>query len=298
MMILVTGGTGFLGRAAVGALLAAGHEVIVLTRSPDRVSVVGVTTVQWDGVSALPSAVFDGVEGILNLMGEGIADKRWSTAQRKRLRDSRILGTRALVRGAIAHAKHLSAFICASAVGYYDSAETGDVTEMRAPGSDFLAQLCVDWETEAQGISKIMGVRELRLRLGMVVGPGGAIHKLRPLFLWGLGGKLGDGRQWMNWIHRDDVVQILLTALDDDTYFGAYNAVSPDNVSNAQFTRALGRTLKRPTLFWVPGLFLRLFLGQMATVLLNGPHVVPDRLLKNGFSFRYSRIENALEHVT
>ena len=230
-------------------------------------------------------------------MGEGIANKRWTPSQKQHLKNSRITGTRHLIQGAFTHAESLSSYIGASAVGYYDHNHSASLTESSPKGDDFLATLCQDWEAESEKITQLDGVRNVCLRIGLVLGKdGGALAKMKPPFKLGLGGKLGSGTQWMNWIHLEDLTDIIVSALTNSNMKGIYNAVSPNNVTNAQFTKSLGKVMNRPTLFPVPALILKLILGEMSQLLHQGNNVIPERLEKEGYSFQYDDLESALNH--
>lgn len=298
MNILITGGTGFVGEQLRLHLIRQGHSLSFLTRSPEKnKSRLGGAHkyFYWDATASEPPAkAFDGIDAIINLMGEGVAEKRWSETQKQKIYDSRIVGTRYLVEGAKKHAKSLKTFISASAIGYYDHTKPGPLTVQSDPANDFMGKLCQDWEKEAKAISQITDVREVHVRIGVVIGNGGALEKMVLPFSLGLGGKLGSGKQWMNWIHVHDLVRILTIALEDDSYHGVYNAVSPENVTNEEFTQTLGKALKRFTAFSVPKFALRLLLGEMAIVVLQGQEIRPSRLLDAGFNFEYKNLDAAL----
>lgn len=298
MNILITGGTGFVGEQLRLNLIRQGHSLTFLTRSPEKNSARFGDVHKyffWDATASEPPAeAYNDIDAIINLMGEGVAEKRWSDTQKQKIYDSRIVGTRYLLAGAKKHAKSLKTFISASAIGYYDHTKPGPLTVASDPANNFMGKLCQDWEKEATAISQMKGVREVRVRIGVVIGNGGALAKMVLPFRLGLGGKLGSGKQWMNWIHVHDLVRILTTALENPSYHGVYNAVSPENVTNEEFTQKLGKALKRFTPFSVPKFALRLLLGEMAIVLLQGQEIRPSRLLDVGFVFEYDDLDAAL----
>jgi uncharacterized protein len=231
-------------------------------------------------------------------MGEGVAEKRWTATQRKRMWDSRVTGTRHLVQGALAFAPKLDVFISASAIGYYDHEGPGDRDEQSPSSNRFIAELCRAWESESMAINNQKTIREVRLRIGVVLGAGGgAIDKMKYPYLLGIGGPLGNGTQWMNWIHRDDLVDLMVAALQEKKYSGVYNAVSPGNVTNTTFSGVLASILHRPNLFKVPRFVLKLILGEMAAVVLDGAKVVPARLNAAGFTFKYPQLTPALKEA-
>jgi uncharacterized protein (TIGR01777 family) len=296
MELLITGGTGFIGRALCRRLLADGHRLTVLSRWPRRVPALcgaGVSAVA--SLSELPrDRRFDAV---INLAGEGIADRPWSAARKQLLRDSRIGVTAALCDWIAAAASPPALLISGSAVGYYGSRGDQLLDEAAPVGADFAAHLCRDWEVEAARV-EALGVRLCLLRTGLVLGgDGGMLARLKLPFSLGLGGRLGDGRQWMSWIHRDDLVALIVYLLDHPTLQGPFNGTAPEPVTNADFTRALARALRRPALLPMPAFALRLALGEMAGLLLGGQRVLPQRALEAGFEFRYPTLPAALDEI-
>jgi uncharacterized protein (TIGR01777 family) len=288
MRVLVTGGTGLVGNPACHALRAAGHAVTVVSREPGRVP---ARAIGWDGLrAAMPET-----DAIVNLAGDPIAGGRWTAARKQEIRRSRIEATRALVEAIAAAEPRPGVLVNASAVGYYGDRGDAPLDENAAPGHDFLARVCVDWEGEARR-AEALGVRVVRLRFGIVLAPdGGALSAMLLPFRAGVGGRLGSGRQWVSWIYRDDVVGLIRDALANDAYAGAVNVTSPNPVTNADFTRALGRAVRRPTLLPVPGLALRLALGEMATMLLEGQRVLPAVAQRVGYAWRQPELPAALE---
>jgi uncharacterized protein len=288
MRVLVTGGTGLVGNPACHALRAAGHAVTVVSREPGRVP---ARAIGWDGLrAAMPET-----DAIVNLAGDPIAGGRWTAARKQEIRRSRIEATRALVEAIAAAEPRPGVLVNASAVGYYGDRGDAPLDENAAPGHDFLARVCVDWEGEARR-AETLGVRVVRLRFGIVLAPdGGALSAMLLPFRAGVGGRLGSGRQWVSWIYRDDVVGLIRDALANDAYAGAVNVTSPNPVTNADFTRALGRAVRRPTLLPVPGLALRLALGEMATMLLEGQRVLPAVAQRVGYAWHQPELPAALE---
>ena len=288
--ILVTGGTGFIGSRLVPSLATAGAQVTVLSRDPARASRqfgAGIHCVRH------PSEAKEGPPRVVvNLAGAGIADWPWTAARRKELLDSRVAYTDRL-RDSLSDTPP-EVLVNASAVGYYGVSESRTFTEEDGPGEGFAAELCRDWEGSAEAFSAL-GTRVTCVRIGLVLGPGGLLGRMKLPFSLGLGGRIGHGRQWMSWVHLDDVVGIFERSITDPELAGAVNATAPTPVTNAEFTRALGQVLNRPTLFPVPAFLLRSLLGQMADeLLLAGAHVSPGRAVAAAFPFRHSELEGAL----
>jgi uncharacterized protein (TIGR01777 family) len=299
--LVVTGATGFIGSALVPLLLDAGHAVTVLTRDADRARHLGAVTpitADLQNPGAWTDALAD-TAAVLHLAGESVAAHRWDARQKQRLRDSRVETTRTLVEAIAALPPHSRprAFISSSGIDYYpfapDSAfDDDEVTERDPPGDTFLARLCRDWETEALAASA-HGLRVACLRTGMVLGPGGALAKLSLPFRFFVGGPIGTGRQWVPWIHIDDAARGYVIAATDDRYTGPINLVT-DSVRNADLSRALGRTLHRPSWLPVPGFALRLAVGELADSILHGRRVVPSRLRALGFTWSRPDLASAL----
>lgn len=296
MNILLTGGTGFIGRALCPALLAAGHEVTVLSRKP--ASVAARCGVGVQALAALadwrPERQFDAV---INLAGEPIVDAAWSAARKQQLRASRIGLTQQLVARIVAAERRPAVLLSGSAIGIYGDAGAAPCAESARAAPDFAAQLCVDWEQAALA-AEAHGVRVCLLRTGLVLDPaGGLLQKMLPAFRFGLGAQLGNGAQWMSWITRADYVAAVLALLADDQARGPFNLTAPQPVTNADFTRLLARTLHRPALFSAPAPLLKLALGERAPMLLGGQRVLPARLEAAGFRFRQPQLERALREL-
>ncbi len=288
MRVLVTGGTGLVGRRACDALRGAGHAVTVVSREPGRVP---ARAIGWDGLrAAMPET-----DAIVNLAGDPIAGARWTVARKAEIYRSRIEGTRALVDALAAAEPRPKVLVSASAVGYYGDRGDEPLDETARPGTDFLARVCVEWEAEARR-AEALGVRVVLLRLGIVLAPdGGALSAMLLPFRAGLGGPLGSGKQWMSWVHRDDVVGLILAALGDEAWTGPVNATSPNPVPNKDFTRALGRALHRPAFLPVPAVGLRVLLGEMATMLLSGQRALPRVAERLGYAWRQPELPAALD---
>lgn len=296
MRLVVAGGTGFIGTAVRARLLQQGHSLVLLSRSPSRTSESPQQKwVAWNPLSpgAWQSAV-DGADGVINLAGESIAGKRWSKAQKEKIRSSRISTTSAIV-AAIAKAKQKPKFLLnASAVGYYGPRGDETVTEQDKPGTDFLGATCHEWEEEARKAEK-HGLRVITLRTGIVVGKGGgALAKMVPPFKLFVGGPLGSGKQWMSWIHLDDEIGLIQFLLDHPNVRGPINATAPNPVTMKEFCKTLGEVLHRPSWAPVPSLALRLLLGEMADMLLMGQRVLPAEAQRLGYRFRYPQLHDAL----
>ncbi len=298
MKVLVTGGSGFIGRALCETLAARGDRIVALLRRPAAAGHLppGVERIQWDASSAPPPRAFDGVDTVVHLAGESVA-QRWTAERKRRLRASRVDGTRNLVTALAALERRPRVLVSASAIGIYGDRGEETVSEESAPGHDFLADVCVAWEEEARQ-AEALGLRVTLLRIGVVLGEGGgALARMLVPFKLGLGGPIGSGRQWMSWVHRDDVVGCVLHALDQPAATGALNVTAPEPVRNLEFTRTLGAVLRRPTLFPVPGFALRLGFGEMAGVLLGGQRVLPARTTASGYSFRFPALAPALRDI-
>lgn len=298
MRILVTGGTGFIGTALLRALVADGHDVMALTRRPAGMvgprAVAGVRYVGWDtrGDGSWHGHV-DGVDAVVNLAGEPIAEGRWTTKKKARIRQSRLDATQALTTAIQQVTRKPAVFISGSAIGFYGAHGTETVTESDGPGRDFLAQVCRDWEAAAMQAAS-SGVRVVLLRTGVVLGPGGALAKLLPLARLGLGGPIGNGRQGFSWIHLADAIGLIRWALTTPAVSGPLNATAPHPVSQGEFARTLGRVLHRPAFLPVPGPALRLGLGELADTLLTGAYVQPQKALDLGYRFQYPDLTAAL----
>lgn len=295
MTITVTGASGFLGTALIRHLLAGGHSLRVLGRSRRGLPAV-VSFSPWDALSEEPpAATLHGANAVIHLAGEPVA-QRWSPEAKRRIRESRSGGTRRLVEVLSRSRVRPETLISASAVGFYGSRGNEILTESSAPGAGFLSEVCQEWEAAARRAADF-GVRVVVLRFGVVLGPGGALQKMMLPFRLGLGGPLGSGRQWMPWVHLDDVVGLIQFALSRPDLHGAFNATAPNPVQNADFARSLGRALKRPAVLPVPSAALRLLYGEMAEILLASQRALPERALAAGYHHRYENLDAALREV-
>ena len=299
MKIVVAGGSGFLGSALSHALVRDGHDVTILTRSAAPPADPQLSAVQWqpDGTAGTWAGAINGSDIVVNLAGESIAAKRWSTAQKQKLRDSRLLATKSLTTAIRQAARPPAALISGSAVGYYGDRGNETLTETSPPGRDFLAHLAKDWEAAANDVASL--TRVALVRTGIVLDrDGGALPKMLPPFRMFVGGPLGPGTQYMPWIHKDDWVRMVTWMMTADGARGALNATGPQPVTNAEFSKALGQVLKRPSLLPAPAFALRIALGEMAdALLLSGQRAMPVRATDLGFSFRYSNIDDALMSI-
>jgi uncharacterized protein (TIGR01777 family) len=274
----LAGGSGFIGRHLRAALSARGDDVITASlRKPVEAA-----------------AAFATCDAVVNLAGESIF-QRWSHAAKQRIYQSRVEGTRALIDAFAGHARRPAIYIGASATGYYPPSETATYTEASPHGDDFLGDLCARWEAEAQRATQL-GMRVAILRTGVVLGTdGGALATMVRPFRLGLGGVIGSGRQWISWVHIDDIVGIYRMALDGAS--GTFNATAPQPVDNAELTRALASVLHRPALFRVPAVALRVALGEGASILLDGQRVLPQHALESGYNFRFTALDDALGNL-
>jgi uncharacterized protein (TIGR01777 family) len=304
--LLLLGCSGFVGRELVPFLLELGHQLTVVSRraqpfparSDDRLRTLQADpsdAASWQREDLRQALAL--AEGVVNLAGEPIAEKRWTASHRQLLLDSRLQTTRLLVEAMGRLPQPPQVLVNASAVGYYGTSFEAQFEESSPAGDDFLSQLCQRWEEAAAAVPS--RCRVVILRLGIVLGPdGGALGRMLPVFQAALGGPIGSGRQWMSWIHRHDLCRLIASALEDSSWSGPYNAVSPAPTRMVLFAAALGRTLGRPSLLPVPGAVLQLLLGDGARVVLEGQHVLPARLLARGFRFQYPELSEALAAAT
>jgi uncharacterized protein (TIGR01777 family) len=289
----VTGATGMVGQALAAQL---GSAVIATTRGSARTIAHASEVVRWDGDGQLPTAALREVDAVFHLAGEPVVEGRWDTSKKDRILLSRVDSTRALVRAFadVAPSSRPRVLVCASAVGIYGSRGDELLTEESPPAAGFLADVCRAWEEEAAK-ARELGVRVVSLRIGIVLATqGGALSKMLPLFRLGVGGRLGNGKQWMPWIHLDDIVGLLRFAAARDDVSGPLNAVAPEPVDNATFTRELGAALHRPALLPAPAFALRVALGEAAGVVLASQRVVPARAVQAGYRFAHPTLAGAL----
>jgi uncharacterized protein (TIGR01777 family) len=294
MRTLVTGATGLIGKALIDRL----DSAVVLTRDPEHAKRIVSTALAhaWSPEAGPPpAAALDGVDVVFNLAGEPVAEGCWTDDKKRRIHESRVLGTRNLVAGLAALKTRPRVLVSASAVGYYGDRGDEELVETSAAGRGFLAEVCTAWEHEALAAAQL-GMRVVCVRIGIVLARGGgALAKMLTAFRLGVGGKLGDGRQWMPWIHLDDVAGILLHASQDVRIHGALNAVGPCPVTNADFTRALGKAVHRPAFLTVPRTALRLAFGEMGRILTDSQRALPQVAEQTGYAFNYDDLGGALK---
>jgi hypothetical protein len=296
MNILITGGTGFIGSALSRELQESGYNVLITTRRKTDIRSPSERLL-WNPPTLIPSDVISNMDAVINLAGESIISGRWTKKRKERIMSSRIDTTRALVQS-IQNAKpHPKTLISASAVGYYGPHGDESLTEASPPGTDFLAKVCKAWEAEALKAQQF-GVRVVLIRLGIVLEiGGGALSRMLPPFKFFLGGSIGTGRQWFSWIHRDDVIGIIKYILEKDNLSGPINLTAPRPVTNREFSSALGKALGRPSWLMMPGFMLKLLLGEMANMLLTGQRVIPAKILKAGYQFKYPEVNSTLRAI-
>jgi hypothetical protein len=282
MRIAVTGASGFVGRRLAELARARSHEVVTLGRSEARRP--------WDPMSG--PAPLEGCDAVIHLAGENVASSRWTKKKMDLIRESRVVGTRNVVEGI--RGQGVRVLVCASATGYYADRGDEELTEDSPPGDDFLAGVCRAWEDEAAKAP----VRTVRLRIGIVLGPGGgALSKMLTPFKLGLGGRLGSGAQWMSWVHLEDLCALFLHAVEKESISGPLLATAPNPVRNFEFTKTLGRVLGRPTILPMPRWQIRLLFGRVAEVLCGSQRCRPKRTLESGFAFQHPDLEPALRQI-
>jgi hypothetical protein len=293
LKIAITGASGFIGRRLLKTFAKDGHSLHVLTRHAGTNLPPNVRLSVWDAAkSEPPEEALRDADAVIHLAGENIA-QRWTDQAKRRIRESRVAGTRHLISALAKLPRKPAVLACGSAIGYYGSRGDETLTEASAPGAGFLPDLCVEWEREAQA-AESLGIRVARIRTGVALDArGGALKKMLPAFRFGLAGKLGDGRQWMSWIHLEDLAALFKFVIEISVA-GPINAVSPNPVANADFTRALARALHRPALIPAPAFALRLALGEMSEVLLASQRVIPAAAQSQGFRFRFAELGAAL----
>lgn len=300
MRILITGGTGLIGRPLSASLASDGHDVTVLSRNPIEVKPpmpAGVHVHRWDAKTTDGwLGLADGADAIINLAGAGIGDGRWSKDRKRLIRDSRIAAGHAVVEAFKQVKQRPSVLIQASAVGYYGGHDDDEIlTEASSPGSDFLAKVCFDWEISTAPVAR-MGVRRPILRTGVVLSDeGGAFPRLKLPFTFFAGGKLGDGSQWLPWIHMVDQIRAIRFLLESEIADGPFNLCAPNPVTNEELASVLGDVMGRPSFMPAPAFAMKTVLGEMATIVLDGQRAVPAKLQELGFTWIYPEIQEALE---
>jgi uncharacterized protein (TIGR01777 family) len=292
---LITGGTGFIGTRLCEYLLKAGHHITIFTRHPPNVAAKWGSKIRAiRRLDEIPD--LEPIDQVVNLAGEPIVGKRWSEDQKHKISDSRIQVTRYLVSQLAKQAYQPEVMISGSAIGYYGDRGDEILTEQSEPGTGFSAQLCRDWEKAAQPMT-FKKTRLCLLRTGIVLDTkGGALARMLGPFKMGLGGRIGNGAQWMSWINRDDLCRMIVFLLGNDQCSGPYNATAPDPVTNEIFSKLLGEHLHRPTFMPMPGKLVRLVMGESSELLLGSQRVIPEKALSQGFQFQFPDLESCLQH--
>lgn len=303
MKIAVTGATGLIGQKLVARLLQKNHNVIVLSRSEEKVKKIfhgKVKAIKWNPYSENSISKIDELEGInsfVHLAGENVMSRRWNEEHKKNIYESRINSTKSLFTILSELKDKPESFISASAVGFYDNSISNVADEYSSSGNDFLASVTSDWENEVKKFSNI-NIREVRIRIGIVLDKnGGALKKLLPAFKMFVGGSIASGKQWFPWIHIDDIVDLFVFAIENPTMSGAYNAVSPGITTMLDFSKTLANVLSRPLFFSIPSFVLKVLFGEAAYTLINGAKILPVRTLESGFVFKYEKLKPALEDL-
>ncbi len=295
MNVLISGATGLIGSALIPELEGGGHRVIRLSRSRSSAE----DTIRWDPASgALDASRLGGIDAVVHLAGESIAEGRWTPQKKRRIMESRRQGTRLLAETLAGLSEPPEVMVSASAVGYYGDRGNELLREESEPGSDFLAEVCKVWEAAADP-AREAGIRVVHPRMGIVLSTkGGALGRTLPVFKLGAGGRIGSGRQWWSWVTLDDVVGTIMHALGNDSVRGPVNVGSPNPLTNAEYTKVLGKVLNRPTIFPLPAPAARLALGELAdALLLASQRMEPAKLKETGYDFRHPELESALRHL-
>jgi uncharacterized protein (TIGR01777 family) len=299
MKIIVTGASGLIGSSLVPSLLGRGHEVTQLVRRRSKGASGGVREVEWQPERGeIDAASLEGHDAAVHLAGENIAAGRWTDERKRRIRDSRVQGTKLLAETLAKLNARPRTFVSASAIGYYGDRGAETLTEASAAGTGFLPDVCREWEAATEAASAA-GIRTILLRFGVILSTeGGALAKMLLPFKLGVGGNVGSGKQFYSWIALDDVIEIIHFALANDALSGALNVVAPEPATNAEFTKSLGRALNRLTIFPAPAFGLRLAFGEMAdALLLASERVLPERLQAAGYKFKYPSLDGAFRHL-
>ncbi|NET08600.1 MAG: TIGR01777 family protein [Merismopedia sp. SIO2A8] len=304
MKVAVTGATGFVGRRLVEKLQEQQHDIVVFTRNGTNAGTIfptsafpNVEIVAYTPTRSGPwQASISGCDGVVNLAGEPIAEGRWTSKRKQEIMESRQIGTEKVVEAIAQASRKPSVLISSSAIGYYGTSETATFDEASTPGSDFLAEVCKNWEAAAQKVTE-SGTRLVIIRTGIVLAMGGAIAKMYTPFQLFAGGPIGSGQQWVSWIHRDDLVALILRALSDSNICGVLNGTAPNPVRMSEFCREMGGVMNRPSWLPVPSFALEALLGDGAQVVLSGQQVLPKQTLATGFTYQYPTIAPALKEI-
>lgn len=293
MKILVIGGSGFIGSVLTRELTGAGHEVVITTRK----KTTSQKTLTWNPPDLIPPDTISKFDAVINLAGDSVFSDRWTPEKKERIRSSRVDTTKALVESMSVSTDRPKVLINASAIGYYGPHGDEEVNEGVPPGSDFLAGVCEEWEAAALRANEL-GVRVVITRLGLVLGErGGALSKMLGPFKAFVGGYIGSGKQWMSWVHIDDITGFVRYAVENESVSGPYNVTAPKPVRNREFGSALGKVLGRPAFVPVPALALKLVLGEFGDVLLTGQRVISEKALRAGYTFKYADLNEALKAI-
>jgi len=296
MKILVTGSTGLVGSAVVPFLTTGGHQVVRLMRGT---STTTADQISWNPTQGTIEAnKLEGIDAVVHLGGDNIAHGRWTDSKKQLIRDSRVQSTHLLAKTLASLSKPPRVLLSASAIGFYGDRGDEVMTEASSPGSSFLCNVCREWE-EATAPAREAGIRVINLRIGVVLTPkGAALKKMLTPFKLGLGGVVGSGRQWWSWVALDDVLRAILFCLSNETVSGPVNCVAPECLTNRDFTKTLGRVIRRPTLFPMPAFIVKTIFGEMGEELLLGSNrIAPNKLLQSGYQFAHPQLEPALRHL-
>ncbi|NEQ97204.1 MAG: TIGR01777 family protein [Cyanothece sp. SIO2G6] len=304
MKVAVTGATGFVGSRLVAVLQEKQHDIVVFTRQAAKAqqqfpksTFPNVEIVEYTPTRTGPwQAAIAGCDAVVNLAGESIAEGRWTSERKKSIMESRQIGTAKIVEAIAQVNPKPSVLINSSAIGYYGTSETATFDETSTPGNDFLAEVCKNWEAEAHKV-EATGTRLVIIRTGIVLGMGGAIAKMYTPFQLFAGGPLGTGRQWFSWIHREDLVGIIVNALTDSSMSGVFNGTAPNPVRMSEFCQTFGAVMNRPSWLPVPSFALEALLGDAAQVVLQGQQVLPQQTLTSGFDYQYPTLKPALQDI-
>jgi uncharacterized protein len=299
MRVLMTGATGLIGKETGKRLIESGHEITALVRDPERARKelpFPAKLIKWNAGDVIPSEAFTGVEGVIHLAGEPVADGRWTEERKQKIRDSRVKGTRELVSAILDTKLALKVFVLGSAIGFYGDTGDNAVDENSAPGSGFLADVVRDWEAQVEPLSASSRVAIIRTSV-VLSRHGGAMEKLLPMFEKGVAGHLGNGQQWMSWIHLEDIARLFAFALENEKAQGVLNGAAPEPVRNDRFTKELARALEKPVFLPVPEAALKLALGEMSATILASQRVLPKKTEEAGFKFDHPEIVEALTEI-
>jgi len=301
MRIIITGGSGFIGNKLSEELIKSGHEVIILSRSPSNTRQRlpnGITVEKWDGNTAQNwGSLVNQNSAIINLAGENLSTGRWTATRKEKIIDSRVNAGKAIINAIQLAKEKPRVLIQASAVGYYGVHQDAQIKESHPAGNDFLSDVCIKWEASTSEAEQ-HGVRRVILRTGLALdAKQGALPRLAMPFKFFVGGKIGNGKQYIPWIHIQDEIRAIKFLLEEDSTSGAYNLSAPNPVANAEFAKTLGKVMRRPSIFQVPSIAIKILFGEMSTIILEGQRAIPNRLLEAGFEFNFPNLEAALKDI-